>query len=417
MTMDWLWLFLLMGSLLCLSALFSGSETALFSLSREDVKRIEAEGTRTGRLIAGLVSSPKKLLITLLFGNNVVNVAFFSLSYGLSQWALHHETHGAFWATVSGLASLLIVITFGEVIPKSIAVKIPEHLAHYIAFPIYVIDKVLLPFRVPLGWIVDGVGWILGWRPRHEPYVTMEELKVMLSLSEKHGAVEPKARSMIHAVLDFGRMRVRDLMVPRVDMAVFDISRPAGEFAQLARRRIYKKMPVFEGTSDNILGVVYAKDVFLNPGARLRDLVKPVLFVPESKNIESLLREFRREHQQMAIVVDEYGGTAGLITLEDLLEEVVGDIQDETELPEEPIRRIGDNRYVVHGSLSLRDWSETFGVELESSEADTLGGFVVSLLGRIPQKEDSVSYQNIVFTVDEVKRRRVTRLLIEFREE
>ncbi|MFN3466489.1 MAG: hemolysin family protein [Candidatus Brocadiales bacterium] len=415
--MNWFWLFLLMGSLLCLSGLFSGSETALFSLSREDVKRIEAEGTRTGRLIAGLVSSPKELLITLLFGNSVVNVAFFSLSYGLSQWVLQHHAHGTFWATVTGITSLLIIIIFGEVIPKGIAVKIPERLVYYVAFPIYVIDKIFLPFKIPLVGIVDGIGWVLGWRPRHEPYVTMEELKVMLSLGEKHGAVEPKARSMIHAVLDFGRMKVRDLMVPRVDMMVFDISRPVEEFVSLVRRSVYKKVPVFEGTSDNILGVVYAKDVFLNPGTKLRELVKPILFVPESKNIESLLREFRREHQQMAIVVDEYGGTAGLITLEDILEEVVGEIHDETERPEEPIRKVADNRYVVHGSLSLRDWSETFGIELESDEADTVGGFVVSLLGRIPQKEDSVSYQNIVFIVDEVKRRRITRLLIEFREE
>ncbi len=389
----------------------------MFSLSREDVRRIGAEGTRTGKIIAGLASFPKRLLITLLFGNNVVNVAFFSLSYGLSQWILQHHAHRAFWTTVSGLASLLVVIIFGEVIPKGIAVKVPEHFARYVAYPVYVIDKTLLPFRVPIEWVVDGIGWLLGWRPRHEPYVTMEELKVMLSLSEKYGAVEPKARSMIHAVLDFGRLRVRDVMVPRVDMVLFDISRPAEEFITLVRQSIYKKIPVFEGTSDNILGVVYAKDVFLNPGVRLRELVKPILFVPESKNVESLLREFRREHQQMAIVVDEYGGTAGLITLEDILEEVVGDIRDETERPEEPIKKIGDNRYAVHGSLSLRDWSETFGIELEPSEADTIGGFVVSLLGRIPLKEESVSYQNIVFTVDEIKRRRITRLLIEFREE
>lgn len=405
-----------MGFLLCLSALFSGSETALFSLSREDVKRIGAEGTHTGKIIAGLLSSPKKLLITLLFGNNVVNVAFFALSYGLSRWALQNHTHGTFWATLIGFSSLLAVIIFGEVIPKGIAVKVPEHMAHYIAFPIYVTGKILMPFTVPLGWMMDGIGWLLGWRPQHEPYVTMEELKVMLSLSEKHGVVEPKARSMIHAVLDFGRMKVKDVMVPRVDMVVFDISRSMEEFIMLVRKSVYKKIPVFEGTSDNILGVVYAKDVFLNPSAKLRELVKPILFVPESKNIESLLREFRREHQQMAIVVDEYGGTAGLITLEDILEEVVGDIQDETERPEEPIKKLEDNRYVVHGGMSLRDWSETFGIELESGEADTIGGFIVSLLGRIPQKEDSVSYQNIVFTVDEVRRRRITRLLMEFRE-
>ncbi|MFQ5862097.1 MAG: hemolysin family protein [Candidatus Brocadiales bacterium] len=411
---EWVGLFCLMGVLLVLSALFSSSETALFSLGRDDVKRLKGEKTRIGRIIAGLVGSPKRLLITILLSNTAVNIAFYSLSFGLSRDILRSGVpNAAFWAWTVGFMSLLAVVVLGEVIPKSIAVRIPEHLSRLIAVPIYVVEKLLLPFRAPITLILDGLGKLFGKVGGEEPFITAEELKVMLALSERHGVVEPTERTMIHAVLDFGRMRVRDVMVPRVDMTAFDISDPASDFLALVRKTRHKKIPVYEGSRDNILGVVYAKDVFLNPDEDLGNLIRSVPFVPETKTIESLLREFRREHQQMAIVADEYGGTAGLITLEDILEEVVGEIQDETERYEEPIRRLGGNRYAVHGGINLMDWCETFGVELEPI-ADTIGGYVVSLLGRIPQKNDSVSYKNIVFTVEEVRKRRITKLLVEF---
>ncbi|MDO8137317.1 MAG: hemolysin family protein [Candidatus Brocadiales bacterium] len=413
--MEWIWVFSLMGVLLCLSALFSSSETALFSLTREDVKRLDAEGSQVGKMIARLVSSPKRLLITILLANNVVNVAFFSLSYGISQEVLRaDDTSGPFWAGLVGFGGLLMVVVFGEVLPKSVAVRIPEHFSRYIALPIYGLEKLLWPVRVPITWLVDGLVRLFGKRGPVEPYITMEELKFMLALSERHGVVEPVERTMIHAVLDFGRMKVKDVMVPRVDVTFFDISRPVEDFLSLARKTNYKKIPVYEGTSDNILGAVYAKDVFLNPRVSLREVVKPIPFVPETMTIESLLREFRKEHQQMAIVADEYGGTAGLITLEDILEEVVGEIQDETERYEETIKKLGGNRYMVHGHLSLRNWCETFGVELEPVAADTIGGFVVSLLGHIPQRGDKAQFQNIVFAVEEVKNRRITRLMVEF---
>lgn len=417
LSVEWLGLFCLMGGLLFLSALFSSSETALFSLDREEIKRLRGEKTRTGRIIAGLVGSPKRLLITILLSNTVVNIAFYSLSFGLSQDILSSGApNAALWASAVGIASLLLVIIFGEVIPKGVAVRIPEHLARLVALPIYVVEKLLVPFRVPITLILDGLERFFVRRGEEEPYITAEELKVMLALSERYGAVEPRERTMIHAVLDFSRVRVKDVMVPRVDMIAFDIAGSAEDFLALVRKTRHKKIPVYEGGLDNILGVVYAKDVFLNPKEGLRKLIRSVPFVPETKTIESLLREFRREHQQMAIVADEYGGTAGLITLEDILEEVVGEIQDETERYEEPIKKLDANRYLVHGGISLMDWCETFGIELEPV-ADTIGGYVVSLLERIPQKNDSVSYKNIVFTVEEVRKRRITKLLVEFVED
>ncbi|MHC4197321.1 MAG: hemolysin family protein [Planctomycetota bacterium] len=416
-SLEWLGLFCLMGTLLFLSALFSSSETALFSLGKEDVKRLKGEDSRIARILADLVGSPKKLLITILMGNTAVNVAFYSTSFVLSQEILRSGAPNAsFWAWSVGLFSLLAVIIVGEVIPKGIAVRIPEHLSRVVAVPISVVERLLLPFRIPVTLILDVLGRFFVSGEDKEPYVTTEELKVMLALSERHGVVEPMERTMIHAVLDFGRMRVKDAMVPRVDMTAFDISGPVEDFLELVRETVHKKIPVYEENRDNILGVVYAKDVFLNPDADIRGMIRTVPFVPETKTVESLLREFRREHQQMAIVADEYGGTAGLITLEDILEEVVGEIQDETEGYEEPIRKFGSNKYLVHGSISLMDWCETFGFELDPV-ADTIGGYVVSLLGHIPQRNDSATHKNIVFTVKEVRKRRITRLLVEFVED
>ncbi len=415
--LEWLGLFCLMGALLFLSALFSSSETALFSLGKEDVKRLKGEDSRIARILADLVSSPKKLLITILLGNTGVNVAFYSTSFVLAREISSSDiSNASFWAWSVGILSLLAVIILGEVIPKGIAVRIPEHLSRVVAVPISVMESLLLPFRIPITLVLDGLGRLFVRGGEKEPYITTEELKVMLALSERYGVVEPRERTMIHAVLDFGRMRVRDAMVPRVDMTAFDISDPVDDFLKLVRETVHKKIPVYEEDRDNILGVVYAKDVFLNPDADIKGMIRTVPFVPETKTIESLLREFRREHQQMAIVADEYGGTAGLITLEDILEEVVGEIQDETERYEEPIRKFGSNKYLVHGNIALMDWCETFGFELDPV-ADTIGGYVVSLLGHIPQRNDSATHKNIVFTVIEVRKRRITRLLVEFVED
>jgi CBS domain containing-hemolysin-like protein len=212
---------------------------------------------------------------------------------------------------------------------------------------------------------------------------------------------------MIHGVLDFKSVLVKEIMLPRVDMNLYDIDGTVEEFLELARKTKRTKFPVYEGTTDNIMGIIHAKDVFLNPEVRLRDIIKPVHFVPELKGVEGLLRQFRREGSQLAIVVDEYGGTAGLITLEDIIEEIVGEIQDEHEKPRETIKKVEENKYLISGDLSIRDWSDYFGVEVEPMDVDTVGGLVVSLLEHIPKKGDSVKYKAFVFTVEGVRKRRV----------
>lgn len=408
--------FLLLFFLLFLSAFFSASESALFSLTREEIDGLKNKPERlpVNKLIAQLLDDPRSLLVTILCGNLFANIGYFSLSYGLIGDVVVKSAFGG--VLVIGAASVgvvLVLILLGEVIPKSLAVKIPLRISQLVALPIYFLKKVLLPVRIPLKFIVGGLVFVFGKKPDKEKHVTLDELKMLVEFSEKHGMVDKHERKMIHAVLDFGDIQVKEVMVHRVDVIFCDLAETVQDFLSLSRRTKHKKIPVYEGTVDNIVGVINAKDVFLNPNGNLRNFVRPIQFVPESQPIESLLRQFRRQHTQMAIAVDEYGGTAGLVTLEDILEEIVGEILDEFDRHEEPIKQLDGNKCFVAGNLNIYDWSEHFGVKLESPECDTVGGFVVSLLGRIPQNGDSVAYEDFVFTVKNVRKRRITSLLQE----
>jgi putative hemolysin len=348
------------------------------------------------------------LLITILLGNMLANIGFFCTSYGIIQKVVVSSSYGGVWkaGTVCAI-SLLTIIIMGEVVPKNIAVRIPSQYSRLCVLPLYVFDKLFLPFRLPLGFIVNALNRTLGGGGAEEKCVTIDELKMLVEFSEKEGIVDRTERSMIHGVLDFKRVLVKEIMLPRVDMNLFDIDSTVEEFLELARKTRCTKFPVYEDTTDNIIGMVHAKDVFLNPNVRLRDILKPVNFVPESKGIEGLLRQFRREGSQMAIAIDEYGGTAGLITLEDIIEEIVGEIQDEHEKPKETIKKVEEDKYLISGDLSIRDWSDYFSVEIEPMDVDTVAGLVVSLLEHIPKKGDSVKYKTFVFTVEEVRKRRV----------
>ena len=403
-----------MLSLLCFSAFFSATETAFFSLTREEVNRFGKSNSKSERLVHALLKTPKHLLTTILLGNMLANIGFYCASYGVAQKIAVDSSYGGLWvAGVVCACSLLTIIIMGEVIPKNIAVKIPDQYSRWVAMPIYLFDKIFFPFRVILTSIINLISRVFDKGGGDEKCVTIDELKMLVEFSEKQGIVDQEERSMIHGILDFKRAQIKEIMLPRVDMNLFDIADPVQKLIELARETKETKFPIYEETPDNIIGMVHAKDIFLNPKVQLKDILKPVQFVPEPKSIEGLLRQFRREGIQLAIVVDEHGGTAGLITLEDIIEEIVGEIQDEHEKPRETINKIDENKYLISGNLSLRDWSDTFGVEIEPMGVDTVGGLVITLLEHIPQKGDSVKYEDFVFTVEGVRKRRITSILQE----
>ncbi len=407
---------LFMLFLLCFSAFFSATETAFFSLTREEVNRFGKSNSKSEKLVHALLKTPKNLLTTILLGNMLANIGFYCTSYGLAQKIAVDSTYGGIWvAGTVCVCSLLTIIIMGEVIPKNIAVKIPDQYSRWVAMPIYLFDKLFFPFRVVLTSIINSISKIFDKGGGDEKCVTIDELKMLVEFSEKQGIVDREERSMIHGILDFKRAQIKEIMLPRVDMNLYDIADPVQGLIELARETKETKFPIYEETPDNIIGIVHAKDIFLHPKVQLKDILKPVQFVPEPKSIEGLLRQFRREGSQLAIVVDEHGGTAGLITLEDIIEEIVGEIQDEHEKPRETINKIDENRYLISGNLSLRDWSDTFGMEIEPMGVDTIGGLVIALLEHIPQKGDSVKYEDFVFTVEGVRKRRITSILQEMK--
>jgi len=405
-----------MLSLLCFSAFFSATETAFFSLTREEVNRFGKSNSKSERLVHTLLKTPKHLLITILLGNMLANIGFYCASYGIAQKIADDSPYGGIWVVGTVCVfSFLTIIIMGEVIPKNIAVKIPDQYSRWAAIPIYLFDKIVFPFRVIITSIINSISKIFDKGGGDEKCVTIDELKMLVEFSEKQGIVDQEERSMIHGILDFKRAQIKEIMLPRVDMNLYDIADPVQGLIELARETKETKFPIYEETPDNILGIVHAKDIFLNQKAQLSDILKPVQFVPEPKSIEGLLRQFRREGSQLAIVVDEHGGTAGLITLEDIIEEIVGEIQDEHEKPRETINKIDENKYLISGNLSLRDWSDTFGVEIEPMGVDTIGGLVIALLEHIPKKGDSVKYEDFIFTVEGVRKRRITSILQEMK--
>lgn len=404
----------LLSILLCLSAFFSASETALFSLTRESKKEMHDQKTLLNRVIISLLRRSKALLISILFGNMLVNVSFYCITYGIAKGILETGVKNApLWAGISGCLSLLAIIIFGEVIPKNIAVMIPVHVSRVFAIPVLSFTKIFLPFCIPLDFITDKISRFFIRKGKEEKKITIDELKMIVEFGQEHGLVDEAEHTMLDAVMDFQSKQVKEVMVPRVDMTAYDIDEPVEGFLDLIRKTKYTKIPVYRNTADAIIGVVHAKDVFLDPEIGLKKHVRPIPFIPETNTIEALLSQFRREHRQIAIVIDEYGGTAGLITMEDILEEIVGDIEDEHEQHEEEIKKLDSNKYLLSGNLSIREWQDYFEIKLASTDFDTVGGLVLSLLKRVPKKGDVVEYGDMKFTVEKIRRHRIIRVLME----
>ena len=397
-----------MAALLVLSAFFSGSETALFSLSRERLRRFRQGPHRLERVAARLVARPRSLLVTLLFGNMLVNVMFFALSSGV-VWDIARRTENA-WGPVAGLGVLLVVIVFGEVTPKTIAAAAPAPVARLAGVPLVLLCRVL----TPITWVLDR--WIIepatrlatGRRDARggDLFLTAGELQAIVDLASDEGVVGRDEGEMIGEVLRIHDTKVREVMVPRVDMVACEVTTPTEEVLATFRRTKHKRLVVYRGSADEVIGLVSARGTLLEPDRPLSELVEPVHFVPEQQTVEMLLKELRGQKIKLAVVVDEYGGTAGLVTLEDCLEEIVGDIQDEYDEASVPVERRSDREFVLAGGLSMRAWSEFLRTEYDTeTRVSTLGGFVTGLLGRIPSEGDSCRWGNLRFTVEQVSRR------------
>ncbi len=400
--------------LVVLSGTFSGSETVLFSLTSAQLQHQAASGNPFRRLAARLMKQPKRTLTTILIGNTSVNVLLFATSYVLFRDLAARA--GAWVTPVAGLASVMLVVVGGDLIPKVLGITLAPRLAPYSATVVQFSGYVL----GPLGWVlniivIEPLTRLIFGRPGHrvarEQKLSADELKALLELSRRRGLINRVEDVYLREVIDLSKIRARDIMVPRVEVTMFDVNDSPEELRGVMRDTRLTKIPVYDGSIDDIIGLVYAKILFFEPDKPLRDLVTPVRFVPELITGEQLLQHFRRTKSQIAIAVDEFGGMAGLVTLEDVLEEIVGEIYDPEEEEVEPeIVRISETEYEISGRLSVHYWVEMFGINELTERVATMAGLVTARLGRPAHVGENVTIGNVRLGVIAADGPRIQRL-------
>jgi putative hemolysin len=364
-----------------------------------------------------LIERPHDLLVTLLVGITVINI-------GGSALAAHvaHELVGPrFGPALEMLGMTVLLTTFGEVLPMTVAVKYPERFLAIVNAPVAWLGWVLTPVRVVLGGLTALTVRLVGRKSTAQPELSEEELRTLVDVGASEGVVEREEREMIHKVFELEDTLARSVMVPRTDMFCLDVETPREEIMPALRENLHSRVPMFEGSIDVIVGILYTKDLLayvatgLPPDFDLRAHLHPPYFVPESKRADTLLQEFQAKKLHMAIVVDEYGGTAGLVALEDLLEELVGEIADEFDEPERLIQRIDATTFRVSGKLPLEELNTITGLSVSNEAYDTVGGWVLDLFGRVPRKTERLETPELVVTVEKVERTRVVEVLLALR--
>ena len=403
---------LLLAFLFVLSGFFSAAETAITTLWPWKVREL-AEREGAGSPFALLQRDITRFLTTILVGNNLVNVAATALVTDLATRAW--GSTGVAYAT--GLMTFLILF-FGEITPKSIAVHNADRLARFFVRPIYWLSVLLYPVGRFFTWISSLILRALGLEPREQPLVTEDELRLILAGAEASGAIEEAEEDMIQNVLELEETQVREIMVPRVDIVAIEHTASLREFVRLEREHRYSRIPVYQESIDQIVGIAYAKELLnyletpeLLDQLTVMSIAQDAFFVPESMPVWNLLLEIRRRKVHMAIVVDEFGGTAGLVTLEDIIEEIVGEIYDETDVVEEhPIQPQADGSFLIDAQTPLDDVSEALGIELPEGEYETLSGYLYETFGYIPKVGEEHRYDGYRFVVEAADERKIERV-------
>jgi putative hemolysin len=402
----------LAGLVLC-SALLTGAEAAYFSLGRARLKRLAEEQGGEADALAPLLREPHELLVTLLVGITLINIGASALAAAIAERLL-----GPAGLPVAIIAMVFLLSVFGEVLPMTLAVEHPERFTTWVNRPVMWLSRVLGPVRILLGAFTALTLRLVGSERRgDEPEITEDELRTLVDVGAREGVVERTEREMIHRVFELEDTSVREVMVPRPDMFCLDVATPRAQILDLLRENLHSRVPAYESTVDQIVGVLYTKELLphlhgLPPDFDLRGHLHPPYFVPESKRADALLREFQAKKLHLAVVVDEFGGTAGLVTLEDLLEELVGEIRDEFDEEERLVQRLGERAFRVSGKLGIDGLNAVTGLTVSSESYDTVGGWVLDLFGRVPNKGERADTPDAVVTVEKVERTRVVEVLV-----
>ncbi|MEL7648130.1 MAG: hemolysin family protein [Sedimentibacter sp.] len=407
-----IWQLIILVVLLVLSSFFSASETALMSLSKIRIRNMVDENVPRSEKIQKLVENPSNLLGAILVGNNIVNIGSSALATSI---AINH-----FGNTGVGIATgimTFIVLIFGEITPKSLAAQNSEKVSLKVVNILSFIVIILKPITIVLMKITNSIIKLLGGEiSNKQPFVTEEEIKTMINVGHEEGVLEVEEKKMIHNVFEFGETRVADVMIPRTYMVAIEKNLSYEQIVEEFKKQRFSRIPVYEESMDNIVGVLYLKDLFLCEMEEgtfdISKVLKEPYFTFEFKLTTLLFREMREKGIQMAIVIDEYGGTAGVITIEDLVEEIVGDIHDETDEIIHEIEVIKEDEYVVLGITKIDIVNDMIGINIYSENFDSIGGFVVGLFGRLPEAGECIEHENIKFIVEKVHKNRIEKLRI-----
>ncbi len=411
--------------LIAFNALFSLAEYALITVRRTRIQHLAEEGNSSAALVQKMLQKPTLLMATIQLGVTLIA----ALSSGLAAAsavqpiaALIHAAAPHLPAQSLALLAVsipvaLLTLVLGEIAPKSLAVKHSERIALLAVYPLYWLQTLLTPLVLAITACTNLLLRPLGGAAEFSiPTVNEDELKIMVDASEGTGGIEPEEKEMIHSVLDFAGTVVRKVMTPRIDISACQVTEPPAKLVETVQRSGHSRIPVYEEDLDNIVGIVHAKDLLAlvpQDNGKLQSIMRPAYFIPESKKVDELLTEFRHSRQQIALVRDEYGVVSGLVTIEDLLEEIVGEIQDEYDHEEPMIHHMEDGSILLDGRISLNDMNSLLETDLPETDADTLGGFVFALLGRQPLQNETVTWKQMQFTVANTDGRRIQTVRME----
>jgi putative hemolysin len=427
--------------LILITGFFAASEIALITVKRHRLSQLADEGNRAARTAQSLIEDPSRFLATIQVG--ITFLGFLAGAFGAVSFShalaglvalipldfISRSADTIAFIVVTLLVAMLTIIV-GELVPKTLALNFPERLALAVAGPLALLDRILRP----IVWLVAGVSLVLvrlfgGKQRPHAGYLSTEELKSLVESGSEQGGIEEDEKEMIHGVIELGEKSVHEVMVPRIGIRALEVTAPLDEALDVIVRAGHSRVPLYEDGLDNIVGVLYAKDLlpYLKGNVRngkspadidLRSLARPPVYVPESKRIDELLHEMQLDKRHIAIVVDEYGGTAGLITMEDLVEEIVGEIQDEYDAEEDLVEPIDSDSLVafrLDGRVSMDDLRDLFDMsddEEEDEDAyDTVGGFVIHRTGRIPLPGEEVPFHEVTIRVETADSRRVSKVI------
>lgn len=399
---------------LMVSAYFSASETAFMSLQRVRLEHMVQKNVKSARRVARLIEKPEKFLSTVLLGNNFVNTAAAALGtlVAVRLWG----ERGVVYATLAVTAVLLV---FGETTPKTIAIQHAERLALANARSIDALSWLFTPFVIVLSWIASIFARIVGGKPLPRSLAGPEEIRAMITFGRKEGSLGDGEANMLHNVFDFGERPARDVMVPRPEVVWLEKGATLTEFLTLYTQFPFSRFPVFHDNRDNVVGTLSVKDVLMSLAETSLDrqspidsLIRPAYFVPETKRISELFTEMQAKNYHLAVIVDEYGGTAGIVTLSALIEEIVGPIKDEMAILGKEYEVIDEHTFQVDGAMRIEDANAEMDLRLPEGDYETLAGFVLHLLGHIPKVNDQLKYRGLKLVITEMRGRKIEKILL-----